>query len=101
MDEVITSPFVHELNEEERQLMQKKRKNNRLNINSRILTENVNFSEINKTIFDKDQFKHLCVYEELEYLEYVRNILKSPSMDIKLFSKIHHFASKDKPPVFF
>lgn len=42
MDEVITSPFVHELNEEERQLLQKKRKNNRLNINSKILTDNVN-----------------------------------------------------------
>ena len=100
-DIVLSNTFVHVLTEEEEQVMKKKRKNNRLNINGKIIT-NLDFLDtMNKTIFEKESFRHLCVCKEINYID-ICNEMKSGSYeDIQIFSKLHYLILKDSKPIFF
>ena len=98
---VLNSTFVHELTNEEKDFLKKKRRqNNILNINGKIITNYDTLNEINQTIFQKVIFKHLCVTDQIDYIKFCSDIGNS-YYDINVFSNIHYYMPHDSPTVHF
>lgn len=98
---VLSNTFVHVLTEEENEVMRKKRKNNRLNINSKIITELDFLDKLNQHVLKKESFKHICVYHEVNCIDLCNDLKNGSYYDVQIFSKLHHFVPNDSPPVFF
>ena len=98
---ILESTYAHDLTEEEQQLIRRKRKNNRLNINGKVVTQLDNLKEINEAIHQKDAFRHLCVTGPVDYIPFCTEKSKSEFEDVILFSKFHHYSCQNEAPVFF
>ena len=93
---------MHVLTEEKEEVLKKKRKTNRLNINGKIITDLDMINLINQTVFQKDTFKHLCVYENnINYIDFCNQMKQDSYYDVNIFSKICHFQPENSTPVFF
>lgn len=98
---VLSSTFVHVLTIEEIEIMKKKRKNNRLNINSKVITDLDFLDKLNHTVYQKESFRHICVYQEVNYIDLCNEIKSGCYHDVNIFSRLHYFVPKDSAPVFF
>ena len=101
IDKVLSQPFIHDLTEEEKNLLQKKRKNNRLNINGKLVTDLQVLKEINESIHEKEAFKHLCVTGPVDYISFCSEKLNYKFDDVNIFSRFHFYSSSESSPVFF
>lgn len=101
IDVILSNPYVHDLNEEEEQLMKKKRQCNRLNINGKLVTDIVNLKEINEVIHEKESFKHLCVTGPVDYIPFCYEMRNKNFNDVILFTTFHHYSSFEAAPIFF
>lgn len=99
--QAISQPFIHNLTEDEKILLQKKRQNNRLNINGKLVTDNQNLREINESIHEKEAFKHLSVTGPVDYIPFCFKIRDYKFKDLSIFSKFHFYACPTSTPVFF
>ena len=101
LEKILSQPFIHNLTEDEKILLQKKRQNNRLNINGKLVTDNHNLREINESIHEKEAFKHLCVTGPVDYIPFCFKIRDYKFKDLSIFSKFHFYACPTSTPVFF
>ena len=101
LDIILANAYVQDLTEEEQLLMRKKRKNNQLNINGKVITQLDNLKEINKAIHKKDAFRHLCVTGPVDYIPFCIEKSQYKLDDVILFSKFHRYSCPNEAPVFF
>lgn len=100
-DAIKNSPFIHDLSNEEKELARKKQNNIHLNINGRHLTDPIVIEEINYVIYQKVEFRYLCIDGDFDYLELCKSFPQHESNNVPLFSPIHYFAQSTNAPVFF
>lgn len=95
LEKVLSNPFIHSLTEEEKLIIQNRRRTNRLNINGKQLNDPETFNQINQSIFTKDSFRHLCLLGEINYIDYCKQIFNKNFDDVVLFSKFHYYADSN------
>lgn len=101
LEVILSQPFIHDLTEAEKELLQRRRHNNRLNINGKLVTDIQNLKEINESIHEKEAFKHLCVTGPVDYIPFCLEKSGDEFNDVNIFSKFHFYVSPTSPPVFF
>ena len=98
---ILSSPFVHELTDEEKLIQSRKRKQNRLNINGKHVNSMEVIQEINTMLKEKEAFCHLCLYHEIDYVPLCHELMKYQFHDVNLFSNFHPYMSEYSQPIFF
>ena len=101
LDLILSSPFIHDLTDEEKIAQKKKKKRNRLNINGKVVTTFDNLNEINNAIYEKETFRHLCLYHDIDYIPLCHELQTYEFENARLFTKFHPFISESSEPVFF
>lgn len=95
LEKVLSNPFIHTLTDEEKLIIQNRRRTNRLNINGKKLNDPETFNQINQSIFTKDSFRHLCLLGEINYIDYCNQIFSNGFDDVVLFSKFHYYVDSN------
>ena len=95
LEKVLSNPYIHSLTEEEKLIIQNRRRTNRLNINGKQLNDPKTFNQINQSIFTKDSFMHLCFLGEINYIDYCKQIYNKNFDDVVLFSKFHYYVDSN------
>lgn len=90
LEKVLSNPFIHSLADEEKLIIQNRRRRNRLNINGKQLNYPETFNQINQSIFSKNSSLHLCLFSEINYIDYCNQIFSNGFDDVVLFSKFHY-----------